>query len=119
MTFLRSGRVLPSKQDVSRREKIGAGFRIGTSLLLSGISSCFSWIAWYSVPYRTFRTGTLSCSEGKGHTFESCRVHQFVLFAARCACPHQTVTPSRSRQVSNPKRKSGVRFAQKRFLDIL
>jgi hypothetical protein len=28
------------------------------------------------VPYRIFRTGTLSCSEGKGHTFESCRVRQ-------------------------------------------
>ena len=35
------------------------------------------------------------------------------LFAARCACPHQTVTPSRSRQVSNPKRKSAA--ALRRF----
>ena len=26
------------------------------------------------MPYRIFRMGTLSCSEGKGHTFESCRV---------------------------------------------
>jgi hypothetical protein len=27
--------------------------------------------------------GTLSCSEGKGHTFESCRVRQFSLFLQR------------------------------------
>src|SRR5207245_3577463 len=86
MTFLRSGNDLPSKQRVSRREKIGAGFRIGTSPLLLRISSCFSWIAWYSVPYRTFRTGTLSCSEGKGHTFESCLVRQlFLYFTTRYA----------------------------------
>ncbi len=29
------------------------------------------------MPYRIFRMGTLSCSEGKGHTFESCRVRHF------------------------------------------
>src|SRR5260221_14711699 len=84
MTFLRSGRDLPSKQCVSMREKVGAGFRIGTSLLLSGISSCFSSIAWYSVPHRAFRTGTLSCSEGKGYTFDSCRLLEFFIdFTAR------------------------------------
>jgi len=30
-----------------------------------------------SVPYRIFRMGTLSCSEGKGHTFESFRARHF------------------------------------------
>ena len=88
MTFLHSGHDLPSKQRVSRREKIGSGFRIGTSLVLLIISSCFRWIAYHSVPYRIFRMGTLSCSEGKGHTFESCRAH-----TTRCTRPHQTVTP--------------------------
>jgi hypothetical protein len=42
--------------------------------VLLRISSCFSWISKNSVPYRIFRISTLSCSEGKGHTFESCRV---------------------------------------------
>src|SRR6266481_868022 len=92
MTFLRSGHDLPSKQRVSKREKIGAGFRIGTSLLLSRISSCFSWIAQNSVPYRIFRMGTLSCSEGKGHTFESCRGRHFFLVLQR-AMRARTKTP--------------------------
>jgi hypothetical protein len=42
---LRSGHDHSRKQCVSTREKIRAGFRIGTSLVLLRISSCFSWIA--------------------------------------------------------------------------
>ena len=30
-----------------------------------------------AMPHRVFRMGTLSCSEGKGHTLESCRARQF------------------------------------------
>jgi hypothetical protein len=37
-------------------------------------------MVYHSVPYRVFRMGSLYCSEGKGHTFESCRVRHFCHF---------------------------------------
>jgi hypothetical protein len=37
--------------------------------------------------------GTLSCSEGKGHTFESCRARQFSRFLQRDMCA-RTNTPA-------------------------
>lgn len=53
---------------------IGANFWIDSSARKSELSSDFSNISHCSVPYRAFRIGRLNCSEGKGHTFESCRV---------------------------------------------
>lgn len=35
------------------------------------------------VPYRVFRMGRLDCSEGEGHTLESCRVRHFITSLGR------------------------------------
>ena len=72
------------------------GFRIGTSLGALRISSSFSRIAWNSVPYRIFRMGTLSCSEGKGHTFD-CRVRHFTPECAAGALSHAVIPSSDAR----------------------
>jgi hypothetical protein len=40
-------------------------------------------MVYHSVPYRVFRMSSLYSSEGKGHTFESCRVRQFFFILQR------------------------------------
>src|SRR5258708_7745322 len=81
--LLRFGLDFSRKHHVSRRAEIGAKIRIGASLVYCKICSGFRLIANHSVPCRVFRMGSLYCSEGKGHTFESCRVRQFFLILQR------------------------------------
>jgi hypothetical protein len=46
------------------------------------------------MPYRISRTGMLSCSEGKGHTFESCGARQFLVFQRDACALNETVALS-------------------------
>jgi len=57
--------------------KKGPPQRINRGRVWANCVEAFESFGVEPLPYRIFRMGTLSCSEGKGHTFESCRVRQF------------------------------------------
>ena len=61
-------------QAVGGKSERTAGYAaVGDSSFLGSLSR----IAKHCVPYRHFAQGSSNCSEGKGHTFESCRVRHF------------------------------------------
>src|ERR1700730_16608965 len=77
--------ILPSNAPISRKHHVSswpqveAYSRIAKTGKKLNFISDYSSIVHRSETHRKASKGRLNCSEGKGHTFESCRVRQFFL----------------------------------------
>src|SRR6185437_16818949 len=85
--------ILPSKlpfsrkHHVSSRTQVGACSRVRQASRNFNLFSDYSNIAHRSETHRKASKGRLNCSEGKGHTFESCRARQSIKDLARFLQP--------------------------------